>query len=103
MSEGNQEGYQALGWIINRSESGIFLVIADEEMQKEIANIYMQGQTGIYDYKRYPGSYSFTVLRDWVESLPECNVFFIMNFQLAIGSDEDLRRLNFSRDRKSVV
>ncbi len=98
MSEGNQEGYQTLGWIINRSESGIFLVIADEEMQKEIANIYMQGQTGIYDYKRYPGSYSFTVLRDWVESLPECNVFFIMNFQLAIGSDEDLRRLNFSRD-----
>ena len=42
MIESNQEGYQTLGWIINQSEQGLFLVIADEMMQEEIVRIYRQ-------------------------------------------------------------
>ena len=51
MEESNQEGYQTLGWIINKSEYGLYLVIADETIQKEIVEIYQKGKIGIYDYK----------------------------------------------------
>ena len=43
MSDSNQEGYRSLGWIINKSEQGLFLVVADEMTQKEIVNIYSEG------------------------------------------------------------
>ena len=36
MADSNQEGYQTLGWIVNKSEQGLFLVIVDESMQQEI-------------------------------------------------------------------
>lgn len=52
MEESNQEGYQELGWIINKSEEGIFLVIASEGMQKEIISTYRHGLVQIYDYKK---------------------------------------------------
>ena len=43
----NQESYQTLGWIINKSEYGIFLVVADEETQEEIAAVYQGGQVAL--------------------------------------------------------
>ena len=43
MSESNQEGYQTLGWVINQSEDGLFLVIADEPIQREIVEVYRGG------------------------------------------------------------
>ena len=46
MSEKNQEGYQALGWIINQSEYGLFLVAAEEPIQREIADVYRGGRIG---------------------------------------------------------
>jgi hypothetical protein len=30
MAKINQEEYKTLGWIINKSEQGLFLVVADE-------------------------------------------------------------------------
>ena len=39
MPDSNQEGYRTLGWIINKSEQGLFLVIAEEEIQQEIVGI----------------------------------------------------------------
>lgn len=98
MSENNQEGYQTLGWIINKSEQGLYLVVADDEIQKEIIEVYRQGMVGIYDYRRHPGAYSFRDLHNWIAALPEYKTFLIANLQLAIQSDEDLERLNFSRD-----
>ena len=68
MSESNQEGYQTLGWIINKSEYGLFLVIADEEMQNEIARVYRRGMVRIYDYKEHPKAYSFLDLKKWIEN-----------------------------------
>ena len=59
MEENSQEGYKTLGWIIEKSEQGLFLVVADEMMQKEIVDIYRKGTVKIYDYKRHPGGYSF--------------------------------------------
>lgn len=98
MSESNQEGYRALGWIINESEQGLYLVVADEDIQKEIVDIYRHGSVHIYNYKRNPGVYSFRDLQEWILGLPEAQVFIIANFHLAIQEDESLKRLNFSRD-----
>lgn len=98
MAESNQEGYRSLGWIVNESEQGIYLVVADEEMQEEIARIYGQGMVEVYDYRQHPGSYSFQDLQGWVAKFPETQVFFVVNFHLAIQEEEGLRRLNFSRD-----
>ena len=43
MREHDQEGYQTLGWIINKSEQGLYLVVADEDTQKKIVDIYRRG------------------------------------------------------------
>lgn len=61
MSEYNQEGYQTLGWIINKSEYGIFLVVAEEAIQKEVVEIYRQGMVGIYDYRQHPVPILFNI------------------------------------------
>ena len=98
MSESNQEGYQTLGWIINKSEYGLFLAIADEEMQNEIARVYRRGMVRIYDYKEHPKAYSFLDLKKWIENFLEIQTFLIINFQFAIQGEDDLKRLNFSRD-----
>ena len=86
MSKSNQEGYQTLGWIINKSEQGLFLVVADEIIQKEIAEIYRQG-VKIYDYRRHPGTYSFRDLQELVTALPEMRTFMIANFHLAVQDE----------------
>ena len=98
MIESNQEAYQTLGWIINRSEQGLFLVVADETIQKEIVRFYQRGATQIYDYKQHPNAYMFRDLEEWIMKLPETKTFMIANFHLAIQKEEDLKRLNFSRD-----
>lgn len=98
MLESNQEGYRTLGWIVNKSEQGIYLAVADEEMQSEIARIYRRGAVGVYDYKQHPGAYSFRDLQEWVSGLPGIKTFFLSNFHLAVQNEESLKRLNFSRD-----
>ena len=98
MAESNQEGYQTIGWIINKSEEGLFLVIANEDTQQEIAGIYGEGMVGVYDYKKHPANYSFKELYHWIVTLPGVQTFFILTFQFAVQNEEDLRRLNFSRD-----
>ena len=98
MRETNQEGYQTLGWIINESQSGLYLVVADEKKQSEILDIYRQGAIGIYDCRLYSGAYSFQKLKEKIESWSDKQTIFVANFQLAIRNEEDLRKLNFSRD-----
>lgn len=98
MSEKNLDGYQALGWIINRSESGLFLAVADELIQMEIVEVYRHGRIGIYDCRQNPGGYSFQTLKQWIDAQSGIDTFFVINFHLAIQNEEDIRRLNFSRD-----
>ena len=98
MMDSNQEGYRTLGWIINKSEQGLFLVIAEEEIQREIVEIYRQGTVEIYDYRRHPGAYAVRQLQEWVARFPETRVFLVANFHLALQDGESIKRLNFSRD-----
>lgn len=98
MLENNQEEYKTLGWIINTSEDGLFLAVADETIQKEIVEVYQGGNIGIYDYRKYSDVYSFQNLKKWIDNMPEIQTFFIVNFQFAIQEEQDWNRLNFSRD-----
>ncbi len=98
MPESNQEGYRTLGWILNQSEQGIYLVIADEAAQKEIVDLYRQGTVGIYDCRQRPGEYSFHELQEWAAGFAETKRFMIAYFHLAVQTQESLKRLNFSRD-----
>ena len=103
MSNRNQENYRTLGWIINESEEGFFLVIAEENVQKEILEIYKEGTVGIYDYKQNPGYYSFHKIREYIENNSDIKTHFITNFQFAVQTEDDLKRLNFSRDMLAAL
>ena len=98
MSESKQDGFKTLGWILNKSESGLFLAVAGEKQQTEIREVYQAGRVGIYDYRQHPERYAFQRLNEWFDSLPTVRTFLIFNFQFAVQSPEDLKRLNFSRD-----
>ena len=80
MSDSNQDGYQTLGWIINESQSGLYIVVADEKMQCEIADVYRQGIVGIYDCRLHPGAYSYQKLKEKIEIWDEKQVIFVVNF-----------------------
>ena len=101
MPERSQEVCQTIGWIINKSESGLYLVVADEKYQQKIAAIYSRGAVGIYDYKCHPGKYSFVELKEWIDKKKDIHTFLIMDFQLAVQGAQDLSGLNFSRDMLS--
>ncbi|MCI9173977.1 MAG: tetratricopeptide repeat protein [Lachnospiraceae bacterium] len=98
MAANHQEEYHTLDWIIEESESGIYLVAAEPSIQKEIAEKYRRSSVGIYDYEQNPGSFRFQKLQSWIDSLPKAQTFLMVNFQFAIQEEEDLKRLNFSRD-----
>ena len=98
MSESNRESYQTLEWAVTKSETGLFLVIADEEIQEEIVETYRESAVKIFDYRQYPEVYSFQMLAEWMGNYPESGTFFFVNFQFALRGDQDFKRLNFSRD-----
>ena len=93
-----QEEFQTLGWILNQSEYGFYLIVADETMQQKIVKIYQQKSIKVYDYKQHKQTYTFQELKNWIDTTPEIQTFFIVNLQLAIQQQDDLKRLNFSRD-----
>lgn len=98
MLKNHQEEYQTLEWIVTTSEDGFFLIVADEYIQREIVKNYQGKQIGIYDCKQYQKGYSFQSLETWIQSMPNIQTFFIVNFQFAIQEEQDCKRLNFSRD-----
>ena len=98
MPNSNADSYLSLGWILNNSEDGIFFLIATEKMQQEVVSHYITANVAIYDYKQRIGNYSFNTLENWINSIPQANAYFIVNFQLAIQNEESIKQLNFSRD-----
>ena len=98
MSESNRESYQTLEWAVTKSETGLFLVIADEEIQEEIVETYRESAVKIFDYRQYPEVYSYQILAELMGNYPESGTFFFVNFQFALRGDQDFKRLNFSRD-----
>lgn len=93
-----QEEYRTLEWIMGQSEHGLYLVVAEEEAQEEIAAGCQEKGAGVYDYKLDFGRYSFHALQEKLGFFENASTILIVNFQLAIQTEEDLARLNFSRD-----
>lgn len=98
MSESNRESYETLEWVVDKSEAGLFLVIAEEKVQDEIAEAYRDSAVKIFDYRQYPEVYSFQMLAEWIANYPESDTFFFVHFQFALRGEQDYKRLNFSRD-----
>ncbi len=98
MNGQNVDSYRSLGWILNDSDDGLFFLIASERMQREIIVHYETSNVAVYDYKKNPGSYAGNHLEEWINGQADADAYFIVNFQLAIQNDEDIKRLNFSRD-----
>ncbi len=91
--------YQRLGWILNHSEEGLFLLTASAKMQAAILKRYGDANIAVYDYQAQE-AYTFETLAGWMENDPDVRAYFLQNFQNALtGSPEAaLKRLNFSRD-----
>ena len=83
---------------MGQSEHGLYLVVAEEEAQEEIAAGCQEKGAGVYDYKLDFGRYSFHALQEKLGFFENASTILIVNFQLAIQTEEDLARLNFSRD-----
>ncbi len=98
MTERNQEGYQTLDWVLSHSEQGFYLVVAQEEVQKEILSVYRQSPVGIYDYREHPGPYAFQAFSAWLAEQADVQTIFLANLQFAVQREDDIKRLNFSRD-----
>lgn len=99
MESSNQYAYQTIGNIINHSEKGLFLLIAEEEEQKEIKSIYRNSGVKIFDYKEQGGiHYSFEQFQDWLQKFSDLKTVLILNLQLAVQGEVNRKRLNFSRD-----
>lgn len=96
--ESSEGGYRTLRWITEQSEQGLFLAVADEEKQKEIAEHYKGKAVGIYDCALHPGPYFFRIIEEWAVDQPDIKTLMVVNFHLAIRDEESLKRLNFSRD-----
>lgn len=91
--------YQKLGWILNHSEEGLFLLTASAKMQAAILARYSGANMTVYDYQAQE-AYTFERLSEWMEKYPDVRAYFLQNFQNALtGSPEAAcKRLNFSRD-----
>ena len=98
MSHPNADSYQTIGWILNQSNEGFYLIIASERMQQEVAALYADSNVALYDYKKELGAYSIATTMSFVEAHPLAKAYFFVNFQLALPQKEDFDNLNFSRD-----
>jgi len=94
----NSDAYDRIDWILENADMGFFLITAPPPMQREIAELYRTSRVDVYDYSYISGPYSFARLKAWVDSRRDIEVFFILNMQVALRTDEDMLALNMSRD-----
>ena len=96
----NVMGYETLSWIIDSSQKGFFAVTASPAMQRVILSHYNYSSILIFDYskKKHPFDYSKLSKELSKKKNKDIRTCFIFNFQLAVDTEDDLIRLNHSRD-----
>ncbi|MBR3460290.1 MAG: tetratricopeptide repeat protein, partial [Clostridia bacterium] len=96
----NVMGYETLSWIIDSSQRGFFAVTASPAMQRVILSHYNYSSILIFDYskKKHPFDYSKLSKELSKKKNKDIRTCFIFNFQLAVDTEDDLIRLNHSRD-----
>ncbi|MDR2897356.1 MAG: tetratricopeptide repeat protein [Spirochaetaceae bacterium] len=97
MNNLNADSYKDLDWVLSDSDRGFYFVIAPAAIQGEIAEPYRE-LAAVYDYKKERGRYSFNTLESWIQHHAFEKTLFLLNFDLAIQEEADIKRLNMSRD-----
>ena len=95
----NSFSLETLQWILTQSNEGFYLLEGNSVSQRQALSIYDETRVAVFDYS-FNGkrSYYFADIRDFLRGQPDCRCCVLLNFQLALSEDADLRRLNFSRD-----
>jgi len=94
----NATAFRTLSWILDHADTGFFLVTASPQMQKRISELYKSNKVAIYDYIHQPKPYNYFELDEWRIRQESVDIFFILNTQLALPTEEELLSLNTSRD-----
>ncbi len=91
--------YRSLGWILNHSQDGLYIVTASAGMQSVILTHYAEAKTAVYNFQAQE-EYTFEKVSEWIGQETDARIYFLQNFQNALLKDPKaaLRRLNFSRD-----
>ena len=99
----NALSYGKLGWVLNKSEEGFFLLVASPRMQAHVVRHYLAPGVAALDFlSERRQNYYFTAVASYLAELPEeTRSVFLVNFQAVLSEDDDLKRLNFSRDMLS--
>lgn len=94
----NINSYSTLGWILNASEDGFFTLVATTKMQEEVLSHYRRANIAVYDCKQQKEGYNYTNIAQIIDTYPNTKAHFFLNFQEILVQEEDIRRLNISRD-----
>ncbi|MCR4935064.1 MAG: tetratricopeptide repeat protein [Oscillospiraceae bacterium] len=95
--------YESLGWVLEKSEAGFYLLVASPRMQAHVVKHYLGPGVAALDFlsEKRQGYYFTAVASLLAELPPETRTVFFLNFQAVLFEDDDLKRLNFSRDMLS--
>ena len=99
----NTSSYEDLNWILRYSDEGFFHLVASSGTQETVLSMCGK-DVEIYDYRDHPKRYSFADVARLVEAHPGRRAYILQNFQYALSGergqdwDENIKRLNFSRD-----
>ena len=98
-AENNMLSYETIGWIMNYSDEGFFIMVASREMQDIVVDNYEFPDVAVLDcIKLTDKTYSFKTIASWIEGQPDKKVYFLKHFDAVVQDDFSIARLNFSRD-----
>ena len=99
----NALSYGGLSWVLEKSEAGFYLLVASPRMQAHVVEHYLGPGVAALDFlsEKRQGYYFTAVASLLAELPPETRSVFFLNFQAVLFEDDDLKRLNFSRDMLS--
>lgn len=103
MMRDNILSYESLSWVLEKSEAGFYLLVASPRMQAHVVKRYLGPGVAALDFmsEKRQGYYFTAVASLLTELPPETRSVFFLNFQAVLFEDDDLKRLNFSRDMLS--
>lgn len=93
-----EEQFEELDCILNSSDYGFYLVVADKSLHQGIADKLLVKAIKVYDYSNHTGLYSFNELEQFITSNNHVSNFMLLNMQSCLHTYESRYRLNFSRD-----
>ena len=80
-AEDNLMSYDKLGWILDYSDEGFFLLIASEKMQEKVVYRNIHSEVAIFDCAHVDEhSFSYKRIMEWIHSNPGMRAYFLLHF-----------------------